>query len=75
MLTGEGEFRLSLTEILMTSQNFPLLRYDTSGTLGLGLPLDEGDLNAIYPHLDACRQEMLATDMELYAGDPASIPT
>ena len=58
----------------MSANIHPLLRYDTSGTVGDGLSLNVGDLEALYGPLDACRQEMLVTDLELYAGDPSEIP-
>ena len=58
----------------MAGSEIPLLRYDTSGTVGDGLPLNVADLGAIYPPLDACRQEMLITDMQLYEGDAGEIP-
>ena len=59
----------------MTANEFPLLRYDTSGTVGDGLSLNAADFDAIYPHLETCRRELLTTDLELYHGNPEAIPS
>jgi len=58
----------------MADHQFPLLSYDASGAVGDGLPLNTADVEALYPPLDACRQEMLETDLALFHGDPEQIP-
>jgi glucose-6-phosphate isomerase len=52
-----------------------LLTYDTTGTVGPGLKLDQADLDALFPRLEAARQQVLGTDLEMFDGDPAKIPS
>ena len=59
----------------MTAISLPPLRYELSGTIGPGLPLGEGDLEALYPHLDACREEMLGADLKLLGKSKADLPS
>ncbi len=52
-----------------------LLTYDTSGTVGNGLPLNTADIEAILPQLDDAGQEILGEDLDLYHGRTSPIPT
>lgn len=51
-----------------------LIQYDLTGTFSAAGGLAETDIQAVQPALEACRQEVLTTDLELLAGDPANVP-